>query len=168
MRRAALFVLIGSVSAFAQSEVSEDATDADETTDTVIDLDEILNNPLSESDYREQTRCLRARTVDEVEVLDETLVLFHLRNGKLQLNQLTSRCYGLEEDMILRFRVYAGAYCRLDAFRGIPRFSTFAITADCRLGDFEPIDEVQVEALRTAIEERTKVEDMAKKTRSND
>ena len=130
-----------------------------------IDLGEILNNPLSEGDYREQKNCVRIRDVDDVEVLDETLVLFHGRRGELWLNQLTSQCYGLEQDMILRFRGYAGTYCRLDPFRGVPYFSRIAITAECRLGDFEPVDEIQVEALRVAVAERQQVSDMAKETR---
>ena len=130
-----------------------------------IDLDEILSNPLSESDYREQKNCLRIRDVDDVEVLDETLVLFHGRRGELWLNQLSSQCYGLEQEMILRFKTYAGTYCRLDPFRGMPYFSRIAITAECRLGDFEPVDEVQVEALRIAVAERQQVSDMAKETR---
>ena len=130
-----------------------------------IDVDEILNNPLSETDYREQQKCVRVRTVDDVEVLDETLVLFHGRRGELWLNQLTSQCYGLEQDMILRFQVYAGNYCRLDAFRGIPRFSTIAVTADCRLGSFETVDLAQVDALRVAVAERRRASDMARESR---
>lgn len=183
MRRAVLVLaLIGSFGIVVQgeeaqeseAEVQEAETGVQEAETEVqeavpepapIDLDEILNNPLSEADYREQQTCVRVRTVDDVEVLDDTLVLFHGRRGELWLNQLTSQCYGLEQDMILRFHVYAGTYCRLDAFRGIPRFSTIAITADCRLGSFENVDEAQVDALRVAVAERQRVSDMAKETR---
>ena len=169
MRRAVLVLaLIGSFGIAVQGEQAQES-DADEQ-DTIpepapIDLDEILNNPLSESDYREQKNCLRIRDVDDVEVLDETLVLFHGRRGELWLNQLSSQCYGLEQEMILRFKTYAGTYCRLDPFRGTPYFSRIAITAECRLGDFEPVDVVQVDALRTAVAERQQVSDMAKETR---
>lgn len=162
MRTAALLLLLGS---FAFAEEENGANETEETAPPPVDLDEILNNPLAESDYREQKTCIRMRTVDDVEVLDESLVLFTGRRGELWLNQLSSQCYGLEADMLLRFRAYAGNYCRLDSFRGVPRFGTFAITADCRLGSFETVDELQVEALRRAVEERQKVGDMAKKTR---
>lgn len=169
MRRAVLvLVLIGSYGIVVQGEEARES-EADEQ-DAIaepapIDLDEILNNPLSESDYREQKKCLRIRDVDDVEVLDDTLVLFHGRRGELWLNQLSSQCYGLEEEMILRFKAYAGTYCRLDPFRGTPYFSRVAITAECRLGDFEPVDEVHVEALRVAVAERQQVSDMAKESR---
>ena len=160
--RTAVLLLLGSLATFAEAQSEQDDAEAKPAP---VDLDDILNNPLAESDYREQKTCIRMRTVDDVEVLDESLVLFTGRRGELWLNQLSSQCYGLEADMILRFRAYAGSYCRLDSFRGVPRFGTFAITADCRLGHFETVDELQVEALRTAIDERQKVEDMAKKTR---
>lgn len=166
-RTVLVLVLIGSFVVAAPGEQAQEPAvdEQDGTPPPPIDLDEILNNPLSEDDYREQSKCLRIRSVDEVEVLDETLVLFYGRRGELWLNQLTSQCYGLEQDMILQFRPYAGTYCRLDAFRGMPRFSTIAITAECRLGDFEPVDEIQVEALRTAVAERQQVSDMARETR---
>lgn len=169
MRRAFLVLaLMASFGIAAQDEQAQESeAEAQEAVPEPppIDLDEILNNPLSESDYREQKKCLRIRDVDDVEVLDETLVLFHGRRGELWLNQLSSQCYGLEQDMILRFKAYAGTYCRLDPFRGVPYFSTIAITADCRLGDFEPVDEIQVDALRIAVAERQEVSDMAKETR---
>ena len=169
MRRAFLvLVVIGGFAIAAQGEKAQDP-DSDDVVATPdpppIDLEEILTNPLAESDYREQKKCVRIRDVDDVEVLDETLVLFHGRRGELWLNQLTSQCYGLEQDMILRFRAHAGTYCRLDPFRGVPYFSTIAITADCRLGNFEPVDDIQVEALRVAVAERQEVSDMAKETR---
>ena len=169
MRRTVLvLILIGSFGITVNGEQAQEP-EADEQ-DAIaepapIDLDEILNNPLSESDYREQKKCLRIRDVDDVEVLDETLVLFHGRRGELWLNQLSSQCYGLEQEMILRFKAYAGTYCRLDPFRGTPYFSRIAITAECRLGDFEPVDDLQVEALRVAVAERQQVSDMAKESR---
>lgn len=169
MRRAVLVLaLIGSFSIVVQGEEAQESEA--EVQEAIaepepIDLDEILNNPLTESDYREQKKCLRIRDVDDVEVLDETLVLFHGRRGELWLNQLSSQCYGLEQEMILRFKAYAGTYCRLDPFRGTPYFSRVAITAECRLGDFEPVDDLQVEALRIAVAERQQVSDMAKESR---
>lgn len=169
MRRAVLVLaLIGSFSIVVQGEEAQESEA--EVQEAIaepepIDLDEILNNPLTESDYREQKKCLRIRDVDDVEVLDETLVLFHGRRGELWLNQLSSQCYGLEQEMILRFKAYAGTYCRLDPFRGTPYFSRVAITAECRLGDFEPVDDLQVEALRVAVAERQQVSDMAKEYR---
>ncbi len=148
-----------------EAEAGGGEQQAKEPLENAVDLDTILNNPLGASDYGEQRMCLPTRSVDDVEVLDDTLVLFESRRGKLWLNQLSTQCYGLDQDMVLRFRVFAGNYCRLDRFRGMPRIGNFAVTADCQLGQFETVDEVQVEALRSAIAERRQVSDMAKKTR---
>ena len=166
---AILLGLAWPVVAIAQDEAKADAVDneqqASKSLEESVDLDTILNSPLSESDYREQRMCLPTRSVHDVEVLDDTLVLFESRRGKLWLNQLAKQCYGLDQDMVLRFRVFAGNYCRLDRFRGMPRIGNFALTSDCHLGQFETVADVQVEALRNAIAERRRVSDMAKKTR---
>ena len=130
-----------------------------------LDVESILSNPLDDEDYQERSNCLPLRAIDKVEVLDDTLVVFQGRGKKLWLNQLSNRCLGLREDMLVELRAFGGSICRLDRFVGRPRFSPLgAINAQCRLGSFETIDELQVEALRTAIEERRRAEDMARKT----
>lgn len=130
-----------------------------------VDLEEILSNPLDDDDYRERSACVWRRTVEHVEVLDETLVVFEGRRGELWLNQLSSQCYGLEADMILQFKVRGGSYCNLDSFRGIPKYDLVPVTAQCTLGSFATVDEVQLEAIRIAVDERRKVQDMARETR---
>ena len=160
--RLLLVLLCGAaLSAVAEEGVAQEQPVAEDT----LDVEAILQNPLSEDDYRERDNCIYRRSIDDVEVLDENLVLFHGRTGRLWLNQLGTTCHGLDADMIVQLRSYGGSFCRMDRFRGIPRFATFAITAECRLGDFESVDELQVEALKAAIGERRQAQDMAKKTR---
>ena len=126
---------------------------------------EILDNPLGDDEYRERSTCIGQRSVEDVEVLDDTLLLFTGRRGELWLNEIKPQCFGLEPDMLLRFRLFGGRYCRMDSVRGMPHFGTMPVTPECRLGYFDAVDELQVEALRTAIEERRQAEDMARKTR---
>lgn len=169
MRRAFLaLVLIGSFAVAAPGEQAQEST-AEEQDATpappAIDLDEILTNPLAEGDYREQSSCIWHRAVERVEVLDETLIVFEGRRGELWINQLTNQCYRLEADMVLSFRVRGGNYCRLDAFRGIPKYDIVPVTPVCTLGAFERVDEVQLDALRIAVAERQRVSDMARETR---
>ena len=155
MRRAVLVLaLMASFGLAAQNEEAEESEDAaQDATPTAppIDLDEILSNPLAEGDYREQSSCIWHREVEHVEVLDETLVVFEGRRGELWLNQLTTQCHRLEVDMTLSFRVRGGNYCRLDAFRGIPKYDIVPVTPVCTLGSFERVDEVQLDALRIAV-----------------
>lgn len=137
-----------------------------EPPDDALDLEAILSNPLDDEAYRERRSCLHLRAVDRVEILDDTMVLFHVRRDKAWLNQLSSRCLGLHDDMIVALNSHGGSICRLDVLRGVSRGAgPFGMDAHCRLGDFEFIDPTQIEALRDALAERRKAADLARKTR---
>ena len=172
MRAATVALLVLGMAAGPASAATEDA-DAEDSLDgaegesgtPALDLDDILANPLRDDDYREQSACVWRRSIEDVEVLDETLVLFTGRRGELWLNQLAAQCYLLEDGMTLQFRVRGGNFCNLDHFRGVPPYDIVPVTAQCTLGSFESIDEMQLEAIRTAVEERRQVQDMARETR---
>lgn len=151
----------------APPENQRDAADrsADKSAAAPLDVDTILSNPLGEDAYRERRSCLRTRGIDRVEILNDTLVLFHVRRNKAWLNQLSSRCRGLERDMIVNLRIYGGSICRMDTFRGLTRTRDFMPAAHCRLGDFEVIESRQIEALRTALEEERQAAKLARKAR---
>ena len=161
------------VVAEASSETSEEQEAAPAAPDDAasaanpdaLDVEAILNNPLGDEAYRQRRSCLQTRAIDRVEILDETMVLFHVRRRKAWLNQLSSRCLGLEPDMIVNLRTFGGSICRLDSFRGITRGGGFIPAAHCRLGDFEMIEGTQIEALRTALEEDRKAAKLARKAR---
>ena len=122
---------------------------------TELAVEDILSNPLTDADYREVRNCVWRRAIDDMEVLDERLVLFRGRRGELWLNQLEPPCAGLDAEMLINLRSYGGSICRLDKFHGRPRFGALVpLTAECRLGQFEAIDELREEGLRRAIEEQ--------------
>ena len=126
----------------------------------------ILSGELTAEDYAEDQLCVHPRDLDSIEVLNDRLVLFHGRRGEVWLNQLASQCLGLEPDMVLDLRSYGGSFCRLDRFRGTPRFdAALHLTAECRLGAFETIAEPHAEALRTAAAEQRQAADAAAKTK---
>ena len=157
----------------AETNAPAPADDAQEASDQAksdadaneLDVETILNNPLDDEAYRQRRTCLRTRAIDRVEVLDDTMVLFHVRRNKAWLNQLSSRCLGLDRDMIINLRIFGGSLCRLDTFRGLTRMGGHMPTAHCRLGDFEAIEGPQIEALRTALEERRKAAKLERKAR---
>lgn len=134
-----------------------------------IDVAAILRGELTDDDYQESQLCIAPRDLDTIEVLGEQLVLFHGRRGEIWLNQLDSRCLGLEPEMLLDLRSYGGNFCRLDRFRATPRYNAFLyVTAECRLGRFETITEPHAEALRAAVAERRQANDGAARTTSAD
>lgn len=160
--------------ALAQPALSSDSAPAEPTAqesapaepqDDALDVEAILSNPLDDEAYRERKTCLHLRAINRVEVLDDTMVLFHVRRGKAWLNQFSSRCLGLHDDMIINLTSYGSSICRLDAIRGVSRLGDFGVEAQCRLGDFEFIDQAQIEALRGMLAERRKAADTARKTR---
>ena len=161
------------VVAEAASETSEDDAAAPSVPDDAaseanpdaLDVEAILSNPLGDEAYRQRRSCLQTRAIDRVEILDDTMVLFHVRRRKAWLNQLSTRCLGLEPDMIVNLRTFGGSICRLDSFRGFTRGGGFIPAAHCRLGDFELIEGTQIEALRTALEEDRKAAKLARKAR---
>ena len=160
--------LLGAAANGGEDEAAEPDSGQPSAAAATLDVADILAKPLTDDDYRETKNCLNIRDIDDVEVLDDTVVLFHGRRRELWLNQLSSQCLGLASDMVINLRSFGGTVCRLDRFRGRYRFEPLvAITAECRLGTFETIDGLQAEALRAAVVERREVEDMARKTRKS-
>ena len=119
------------------------------------DVEEILDNPLVNDDYREEKSCLWRREIDSVEIIDENLVVFRGRiRNKVWLNKLTQPCIGLRRDMLITTSTRSGSICRFDTLDARPRgASPFGTAVRCYLGSFEGIDEVQVEAMKRAVDE---------------
>ena len=115
-----------------------------------IDVETILSTPLDPSEYQDAERCISSRGYRRIEVLDEFNVLFVGRR-QTWLNRLRMRCAGLEPDMIIYVRQASSRVCTHDHFRGAHRGGFGIPTPMCVLGDFERIDEGQVEGLRDAI-----------------
>ncbi len=117
--------------------------------DQPLDVETILANPLDEDAYRDSRHCISTTSFDAVEIVDESIVLFHGRRGNIWLNRLSGRCRGLRWDMIPSFQTHGSRVCERDRFRGRSR-SGFDDSMNCILGKFEKIDEGQVESLRAA------------------
>lgn len=159
--------LLAASTALAEEAATDDTpTEQPPAKEEPVDVATILSGELTTDDYVDGQMCINPRDLDKIEVLDESLVLFHGRRGEIWLNQLSSQCLGLDADMMLDIRSYGGNFCRLDRFRGTSRFDTFlGLTAECRLGTFERIEEPHAEALRTAAAERRQANEATAKTK---
>lgn len=156
MRRLSIALLMFSSALIALGANSE-PTDTGEVAKE-SDVEEILDNPLADDDYREKKSCLWRREIDSVEIIDENLIVFRgrLRN-KVWLNRFTQPCTGLRRDMLITTGTRTGSVCRFDTLDARPRgASPFGTAVRCYLGSFEGIDEVQVEAMKRAVDERAK------------
>ncbi len=116
--------------------------------DQPLDVETILANPLDEDAYRNARHCISTSSYQAIEILDESIVLFHGRRD-VWLNRLSGRCRGLRWDMIPSLETHGSRICERDRFRGRSR-SGFPDSISCTLGKFEKIDEGQVQALRAA------------------
>ena len=121
-------------------------------------VETILDHPLSDEDYRDERSCLWRRQIDDIEIIDENLVVFRGRaRNKVWVNKLSRPCGGLHRNMVVTTRTRGGSVCRLDTIDARSRSaSPFDIPVRCRLGGFEAIDEVQVEAMKRAVDEHAK------------
>ena len=115
-----------------------------------LDVETILANPLDAEDYRRGKRCIPARGYRRIEVLDERNLLFVGRK-RTWLNRLRGRCLGLREDMVIYLDVQGMRVCQLDDFRARRSGAFGAPTPMCVLGEFEEIDEAQMQGLRDAV-----------------
>ena len=143
-------VAVLAVSAGSGASAAKAETDDSPRQEGRIDVETILNNPLDPSEYQEAERCISSRDYRRIEVLDEFNILFVGRR-KTWLNRLRTRCAGLEQDMIIYVSQRSSRVCTHDHFRGAERGGFGIPTPTCVLGDFERIDEGQVEGLRSAI-----------------
>ena len=125
--------------------------------DVDAQLDFILDNPLSDSDYVSVQRCINSDTYRKVEVLDERHLLFLGRRGAVWLNQLRYACLGLRGDGVLVFQMRDRNVCDLDGFSSVPSSGgPSALGVRCMLGRFEEITEAQADVLRKALKARAR------------
>ncbi|MCY3620735.1 MAG: DUF6491 family protein [Gammaproteobacteria bacterium] len=158
MRRLSIVLLMLSGALAAPGADSEPTDTGDQPVAKEPDVEEILDNPLADDDYREEKSCLRQRQIDSVEIIDENFVVFRgrLRN-KVWLNKFAQPCIGLRRDMLIATGSRTGSICRFDTIDARPRgASPFGTAVRCHLGSFEGIDEVQVEAMKRGVDERAK------------
>lgn len=156
--RAAIVLLtsVGAVGCLAAESESTDSASPPAASESTVE--EILDNPLADDDYTEERSCLRQREIDSIEIIDENLVVFRGRIKKRAwVNRFSQPCVGLRRDMVVTTGARAGSICRLDAIDARPRAaSPFEPAVRCYLGGFKAIGEVQVEAMKRAVDEHAK------------
>jgi len=87
-------------------------------------------------------RCLNARSIRSVDVIDDNHVLFHVQGRRLFLNALPKTCVGLSKDGRFSYETYTRSLCARDKIR-IMREAGGGVYSGraCSLGRFQPITE---------------------------
>jgi hypothetical protein len=108
----------------------------------------------TETDYAATERCLSTFRYDDVEILDDRHLLFEDATGDdVWLNTLRNRCPGLTRNDTLAFELTTGnQLCSLDTVEVIENILFWRRTGPvCTLGEFHQLTEAQAQLLREAM-----------------
>ena len=124
---------------------------AAEESDVIPSAEEILANPLDDSAYVDDVRCLAVGRYRQVDILNDRALVFRGRGGRAWINLLRRPCPGLRRDMVLAIETRGSRICSRDQFRGMPRIGPEAATGFCSLGTFRPVEADNLDAIRDAL-----------------
>lgn len=117
-------------------------------------LDSVLAQFDTDTEYAATERCLPTYRYDSVEVLDEQHLLFKSRQGDTYwLNRLRQRCPGMRPNDTLSFELRDNRVCSLDMVSVVDRtfFMWQTIGPTCGLGEFHELTEPQAQLIREAM-----------------
>ncbi len=116
------------------------------------DIATILSEPLDPSEYGETKRCLAGHEYRDFAIIDDRRIVFKGSGNRLWLNELRARCPDLRraDALAFRARTMSERICELDSFVASDWMGSPSRRSGmrCTLGAFQPISEVQMQALR--------------------
>ena len=87
-------------------------------------------------------RCLNARSIRSVDVIDDNHVVFHVQGRRIFLNALPKSCIGLSRDRRFSYETYTRSLCARDKIRILKEAGDGIYEGRaCSLGRFQPITE---------------------------
>lgn len=80
--------------------------------------------------------CVNTTRIRRTEVLDDYAILFHMRGGRIYVNKLSHRCFGLGFEKSFTYTLSTSLLCNVDY---IIVLRSFGLGASCGLGSFEEL-----------------------------
>ena len=106
------------------------------TTNTAADEEEAAG---------EGERCINARSIRAVDVIDDNYVLFRVQGRRLYLNALPKSCKGLSRDRRFSYETYTRSLCEQDTIRVLREAGGGVYDGRaCKLGRFQQITETEL------------------------
>jgi hypothetical protein len=134
------------------------ALDEQRRAEMEADVDEILAYELDPAEYGEPKKCLLDTQYASYRALGNRHLLFEGRQGKLWVNVLRGRCFGLDDDSTFIVRPSVpGRLCDMDRFSAVDRSLSLpgaGSAPTCVLGEFRPVTEAQVKEIKNRLEMR--------------
>lgn len=84
--------------------------------------------------------CVTRFQIDDIEVLSDYTILFHMTNRKVFKNELPYRCFRLGTEKRFAYTLTSSLLCDDDI---ITVFATGPLTSNCGLGEFEELEEIE-------------------------
>lgn len=98
--------------------------------------------------------CILASRIDRTEVIDDNTIIFHMRSrGEAYANYLPLRCPNLGREKRFTYERRTAQLCD-DTTITVIELNNFGPGFTCRLGQFHPITEAEVEEIRLVAERR--------------
>ena len=98
-------------------------------------------------------RCLPARRIRGVDVLDNRTVVFDMGHKDNYLVRLKHQCFGLRRDSAISYEIHGGRLCRLDGFRSIDTWglNRFVPGPRCSIPAFIKLSEAELELVEAKV-----------------
>jgi len=85
-------------------------------------------------------RCIALSSIERTEVVDDSTILFRMRNGDVYRNVLRATCRTLKDREQFAYRVNAAQLCAMDLITVLETHGLgLAPGPSCSLGSFEPV-----------------------------
>lgn len=146
------------VSSWAESRnelpVNQPATAADQEEETLQAEARVNALFLGSTDTTlEGQRCLPARRIRGVNVLDNRTLVFDMGRNQNYLVRLKQECFGLRRNTPISYEVHGSQFCKHDGFRALETWSInqFVPGPRCSIPAFIPITDAERELVRARV-----------------
>jgi hypothetical protein len=96
--------------------------------------------------------CLRLSRIQDVEILDNSRILFRTGVNDYYLNTLPHACSGLKLHDAFQHRTSVDEICEVDVITVVDQIGSRVYTGPvCGLGKFEPISKEEITAIRQTL-----------------
>ncbi len=99
-------------------------------------------------------RCLPARRIRDVDVLDRRTLVFDMGRKDNYLVRLKRQCFGLRRNTPISYEIHGGRLCRLDGIRELETwgFNRFVQGPRCTIPSFIKVSEAELELVEARID----------------
>ena len=110
-------------------------------------------------------RCLPARRIRSVDVLDSRTLVFDMGRDENYLVRLQRECFGLRRDTPISYELHGSQFCKHDGFRALERWgiNQFVPGPRCFVPAFIPVNDEERELAKARVKADRKAKISARK-----